>query len=109
MKKRSEEPFEKLASATEPDAAAPSRLKSKIYSALIRRQAVSGPIRSLRKTHAEGRDLCVFERLLTLRPIPDSAQCANICAVCHARVLAESVEKAPIYWQGCPYVSFQKR
>jgi hypothetical protein len=29
--------------------------------------------------------------------------------VCHARVLAERLEHAPIYWPHCPYVRFQNR
>jgi hypothetical protein len=28
--------------------------------------------------------------------------------VCHARVLAEPIANAPIYWRHCPYDEFQK-
>jgi len=110
MKPRSEETFfEQLASIGEPTATAPARLKSKIYTALMRREAESGSLRSLSETHNEGRELCVFEKLVVLSPVPESAKCPNFCLVCHARILAESIENAPIYWHACPYVSFQKR
>jgi DNA-directed RNA polymerase specialized sigma24 family protein len=31
------------------------------------------------------------------------------CRVCHARVLAEHVEEAPIFWKHCPCADFQRR
>jgi hypothetical protein len=88
---------------------APSRLKSRIYSALVRRQQESGPLLSLSKTKTTGRALCVFEKLVQIAPVPETMQSPNFCRVCHARMLAEAVENAPIYWRGCPYVEFQKR
>jgi hypothetical protein len=30
----------------------------------------------------------------------------NPCRVCHARVLGERLERAPIFWPGCPYSEF---
>jgi len=99
--------------AREADAAeetrAPSRLKSGLYSALVRRQEESGPLRSLGETRSEGYGLCVFEDLWQ-RAIPgETAQCFHCCKICHARVLAEHLESAPIYWGNCPYVAFGKK
>lgn len=88
---------------------APSRLKSNIYSALVSRQAESGPLLSLTETKAAGRSLCVFENLAAIAPIAQNRKQFNLCRVCHARVLAEKLENAPIFWRHCPYVAFQKR
>jgi len=41
-------------------------------------------------------------------PVGERAKSLNLCRVCHARVLAEHMENAPIYWNGCPYVEFKK-
>ncbi|MFZ0733230.1 MAG: hypothetical protein WAM79_12955 [Candidatus Sulfotelmatobacter sp.] len=87
---------------------APSRLKSKIYSALVQRQAETGPLQSLTATKAAGHGLCVFEELVRIAPVGESAKQLNPCRVCHARILAELVEDAPIYWPNCPYVAFKK-
>ena len=92
----------------EPAASAHTRLKSRIYSTLIDRQEQSGPLRSLSKT-TEERGLCVFENLVEVSPLGEKAKAFNACSVCHARVLAEKVENAPIYWRNCPYVGFQDR
>ena len=91
------------------DAPAPAWVKARIYSALTRRQAESGPLASLSTIRAEGRGLCVFEKLVEISPLPEQAKCSNYCSVCHARVLAENLEHAPIYWRHCPYVRFQNR
>jgi hypothetical protein len=87
---------------------ASSRLKSRIYSSLVQKQAESGPLRSLSVTRADGRRLCVFEELVQIAPVPQPVKSMNPCRVCHARVLGENVESAPIYWPYCPYVLFQK-
>jgi len=103
--------FEELAEI-DPEALsgpAPARLKSSIYSALVRRQAESGPLASLSSTKASGRGLCVFEQLVEVSPVPEAAKCFNCCSICHARILAEKIENAPIYWTHCPYVRFQNR
>jgi hypothetical protein len=92
---------------TEP-AHAPSDLKAKVYSALMRRQAETGPLSSLTESKTQGHPLCVFERLVEIAPVGGPAKSLNICRVCHARVLAEHFENAPIYWDGCPYVQFKK-
>jgi hypothetical protein len=97
-----------MAAVASPDPArAPSRLKSRIYSSLVLRQAESGPLRSLTETKAEGRKLCVFEELVQISPVGESVKMRNPCRVCHARLLGEQVEDAPIHWPHCPYVLFQ--
>jgi hypothetical protein len=87
--------------------AAPSRLKAKVYSALMLRQAETGPLMSLTETRACGHKLCVFEELVRIAPVGENVKSVNICRVCHARVLAEHAEHAPIYWAGCPYVELK--
>ncbi len=91
------------------DSQAPSTLKSRIYSLMMREAAEEGALRSLPESRATGRGLCVFEELVRIAPVGETAQCLNYCRVCHARVLGERVENAPIYWPNCPYVGFQNR
>src|SRR5687767_3500694 len=91
------------------DATAPSRLKSRIYSALMRQHAASGPLLALSSTRAGGRGLCVFESLTSACSTGERVEQLNLCRVCRARVLGEHVESAPIFWHNCPYVDFQKR
>lgn len=101
-----------LAEKTKPNeraTRATARLKAKIYSALIRRQEECGPLLSLTKTREAGFGLCVFERLWEELPVGHAAKCFNCCSVCHARILGERVERAPIYWHECPYVAFGKK
>jgi hypothetical protein len=109
---RETELFERLADSTDRweinPAVAPARLKARIYSTLVRRQQESGPLSSLTETKAEGRNLCVFEQAWTLAPVGEGMKRLNLCRVCHARLLAEKMEKAPIYWSGCPYVDFHR-
>ena len=87
---------------------APARLKAKVYSALMLRQAETGPLMSLPETNARGHKLCVFEELVRIAPLGENAKSLNICRVCHARVFAEHMDNPPIYWPGCPYVEFKK-
>ncbi len=89
-----------------PAASAPTRLKSNIYSTLISRQEEAGPLLNLCETTAD-RGLCVFERLVEISPLAQKTGSFNICRLCHARVLGERVENAPIYWGNCPYAGFQ--
>jgi hypothetical protein len=99
-----------ILSAEAPEAVrAPSTLKSRIFSALQQEQAASGPLRSLTQTKADGRSLCVFEELIEIAPVGEGVKSRNPCRVCHARVLGERVEGAPIWWPHCPYVEFQNR
>ena len=99
--------FEDLA-AEIPVAQAPARLKSRIYSALLLEQVESGPLLSLSECKSGGRALCVFEALVQIAPVGQTLDSINYCRVCHARVLAERMEHAPIYWPGCPYSGFQE-
>jgi len=107
-----EQLFEQLAERVQhPDtgvSVASARLKARIYSALVQRQQQSGPLRSLTETKAEGRRLCVFEHAWTITTVGERMKRLNLCRVCHARLLGERMEKAPIYWPGCPYADFHK-
>ena len=87
---------------------APARLKAKVYSALMLLQAEAGPLLGLTETRAYGHQLCVFEQLVQIAPVGERAKSLNVCRVCHARILAERMDNAPIYWPGCPYVEFKK-
>ncbi len=86
---------------------APACLKAKVYSTLMLRQAKTGPLMSLPETNARGHKLCVFEELVRIAPLGEKVKSLNLCRVCHARVLAEHMENAPIYWSGCPYVELK--
>lgn len=86
---------------------ASSRLKSRVYSALMLEAAAQGPLRDLSETLACGGKLCVFEKLVEIAPVPPGPKEWNYCRVCHARVLGETIENAPIFWPGCPYVGFK--
>ena len=102
--------FETLAEQTAPeDVRAPSRVKSRTYSRLMLQEAGTGPLSSVSETKRRGRPLCVFEELVRIAPAGDSLKERNFCRICHARLLAESIENAPIFWRHCPYVSFQNR
>ena len=87
---------------------APARLKAKILSALLARQAETGPLPSLTHSHAHGRELCVFEQLVHIAPLGKRSKSVNLLRVCHERMLAERFENPPIYWSGCPHVEFKK-
>ena len=87
---------------------APASLKARVYSALLRRQEESGSLASLTESALSGHELCVFEQIVRISPVGETAKSLNICRVCHARVLAEQMNNAPIYWSGCPYVQFKK-
>jgi hypothetical protein len=101
--------LERIADAEAPAARAPSRLKSRVYSALVSRMAAAGPLEDLVSTKAEGGRLCVFEEAVAALPIGDEMKSKNPCRVCHARVLAEHFERPPIFWPGCPYSDFCRR
>jgi hypothetical protein len=100
--------FYGLASA-EHEEPAPSRLKSRAYSALIHAQQETGPLQTLTESEAAGHGLCIFEKLVQVAPIGERAKAPFICWTCHARILAEHMESAPIYWSNCPYAGFQNR
>jgi len=87
---------------------APSRLKARLYSALIRAQQQTGRLQSLTETRELGRGLCIFEELVQIAPIPERAKSPFFCWTCHARVMAEAIEHPPLFWGNCPYASFRK-
>jgi hypothetical protein len=88
--------------------AAPARLKARVYSALMTRLAETGPLLSLAAVKACGQGLCVFEQAVTMLR-SERLGSMNPCNVCHARVLGERLEHAPIFWPNCPYSEFHKR
>jgi hypothetical protein len=87
---------------------APARLKSKIYSALIARLSSRGRLLSLAGVKGGGRQLCVFEHAIAALPLGERVGSMNPCRICHARVLGERLDAAPIFWPGCPYADFHK-
>jgi hypothetical protein len=87
---------------------APSSLKARLYTALVREQQAAGPLASLDATVSTGHGVCVFEKLVQIAPIGDEAKTPFFCNVCHARLLAEHLENPPIFWSNCPYVAFKK-
>jgi len=99
-----EELFLAPSEGTESSEAAPSSLKARIYSALVRRQAEAAPLMSFTELKACGQELCVFEELVRIAPVGETTKTLNICRVCHARILAEQIDNPPIFWGGCPYV-----
>lgn len=97
--------FETLAAA--PFAApVPPALKSRIYSKLVEKQAASGALLSLTAVKRGGRQLCVFEELVRIAPVGEELKSRNPCRVCHARILGERLDAAPLYWPHCPYSEF---
>ncbi len=101
--------FEQLACVPDVPVRASSRLKSKVYSALMRRAAQDGPLRSLTEIKTAGHGLCVFEQAVQTLRLGHVVDSMNYCRVCHARLLAESVDRAPLAWRHCPYAEFQKK
>jgi len=103
-----EKAFAEADPAGQPDLRAPARLKSQTFSRLALAQAESGPLLSIAETKASGHGLCFFEELARIAPFGEKFKRRNYCRACHARKLAEMMEKPPIYWGHCPYVEFQK-
>ena len=103
--------FEQLAAETRAaanDERAPGRLKSKIYSTVTATMAEAGSLLSLTDSKRAGGRLCVFEQALVILPVGTEVRSMNPCRVCHARVLAERMNDAPIFWPGCPYSEFHQ-
>jgi hypothetical protein len=104
--------FEQLAAETDVDTAAPvrapARLRATIYTALVNDLSRTGPLLSLAATKAAGGRLCVFEEAVASLPVGERIGSMNPCRVCHARVLAERVDHAPIFWPHCPYAGFHR-
>jgi hypothetical protein len=104
-----EQVFSGLFSAAKaPTERAPSSLKARLYSAVIRDQQATGPLASLDSTVAAGHGLCIFEKLVQIAPVGENLKSPFFCQACHARVLAETFDNAPIFWPNCPYVSFKE-
>jgi len=103
-----EELLERLAAIDDDPSAerAPARLKSRIYSALVSRLTETGPLLSLDAIKRSGTRLCVFEEVVAALPKGAQIGSRNPCRICHARVLGERLEWAPIFWPGCPYAEF---
>lgn len=100
--------FERLADAsrdamTEP---VPPSLKSRVYSALVANMAAVEPLLGLKETKQAGGHLCVFEHLVAVLPVGPRMHARNPCRICHARVMGERMDHAPIFWPGCPYSEF---
>jgi hypothetical protein len=87
---------------------APSSLKARLYSALIREQQQTGPLASLDASVEAGHGICVFEKLVQIAPVGEKAKAVFYCQVCHARVLAEHSDNPLIFWSHCPYVKFKE-
>jgi hypothetical protein len=100
--------FQQLADATgfAGEDRPPARLKSRVYSSLVTSMAQSGPLLDLREVKEIGGRLCVFEDAIAMLPTRAGVGSMNPCRICHARVLGEHVEHAPIFWSGCPYAEF---
>ena len=86
---------------------ASSRLKARLYTALIHKQQESGPLASLEESVSLGHGICVFENLVQITPTAAAVKSRFFCQICHARVLAEHLEDPPIFWASCPYVQFK--
>lgn len=104
--------FERLARESDSerleDSSVPARLLSRTYTAMVTAQQQSGPLLDVSETKNAGHPLCVFEELVQITPLGQPAKQMFYCRVCHARVLAEQMDKAPIWWLHCPYSQFQK-
>ena len=74
---------------------------------MIERQQEEGSLRVLSETKADGRGLCIFEDTVRIVSRSPRLQSFQYCKVCHARVLAERFDNAPIWWPNCPYAEFQ--
>ena len=85
---------------------APAHLKSNVYSSLVMSMTDSGPLLDLREVKDAGGHLCVFEHAVAILPVRAGVGSMNPCRICHARVLGERLEHAPIFWPGCPYSEF---
>lgn len=104
--KQADDQFFQSLEKLEDAVAAPPRLKSRIYSALVKESQRLSPLRVLSETRRAGYELCGWEKIMQLVP---GAGSVNHCHVCGMRLLAESLEHAQLPWSGCPYAQFHKR
>jgi hypothetical protein len=111
MPREEDREFFRIFSKPDPEVSeehAPTRIKARVYSTLIREQQKTGHLQSISEIEAKGHSLCVFEKLVEITPVGEKTKSRFFCWTCHARVAAENIEKAPIFWPGCPYADFQK-
>ena len=94
-----------LAERDDLSVAASPRLKSRLYSLLVRKLQETSALRSLSESKEAGYQLCQWEKFMTAVP---GVGHVNHCHLCHARVLAERLEHVPLPWTGCPYARFHK-
>lgn len=106
MRNADDQFFQSLAEPHDATAPAPARLKSRLYSAIVRESQKKSPLRVLSETRRAGYQLCHWEEIMQLVP---GAGSVNHCHLCGMRLLAESLENAPLPWSGCPYAQFHKR
>jgi hypothetical protein len=103
--------FDELMAATKDarveDEGASTRLKSRVYSALMLAAAAEGPLLDLAASEKAGRGLCIFEKLVEISPLSGEAQAKNYCRTCHGRLMGEYIENPPLYWPCCPYAEFK--
>jgi hypothetical protein len=97
-----------LAISGEQSERAPSSMKARLYTKLIRQQQQNGPLASLSASLALGENICVFEKLVQIAPLGEQAKSPFFCNTCHARVLAEHFDNPPIFWPNCPYARFKE-
>lgn len=87
---------------------APSSLKARLYTNLVRKQQESGALASLDRSVKSGQGICVFETMVQIAPVGETAKSPFFCRACHARLLAEHFDHPPIFWTNCPYVKFKE-
>ena len=63
-----------LSQFEESEERAPSSLKARLYSLLVRKQQESGPLASLQVTVSAGHSICVFERLVQIAPVGEKVK-----------------------------------
>jgi hypothetical protein len=86
----------------------PPSMKARLYTTLVRAQQADGALASLNSSVAAGHGVCVFEKLVQIAPVGDTAKSPFFCSICHARLLGETFDQPPIYWHNCPYVQFKR-
>jgi len=96
------------ADAASTGASPSTRLKSRIYSALMLEAAADGPLLDLNATVANGNGLCVFEKLVQIAPVGVGLKSFNYCRVCHGCLMGESIEDPPLHWVCCLYAEFKQ-
>jgi hypothetical protein len=97
-----------FAALSEVEGHPPAALKARLYTAMVGEQQTNGPLASLDASISAGRGICVFEKLVQIAPLNEKAKSPFFCRTCHARILAERMDRPPIFWPNCPYSEFKK-